>query len=68
MKLASSYTLVVPVALEALARKILNDGSKFAAAVDGTAVNNDVTSSIFQWDGFRIELLVIDALNQPKKD
>ena len=68
MKLASTYTLIVPTSLEATARKILNDGSKFAAAVSDVAVGNDVTSSIFQWDGFRIELLVIDGLNQPKKD
>ena len=64
---ASSYTLIVSPAGEANARKILNDGSKFAAQVDDTAVNNDVTLSIFQWDGFRINLMVLPTLGQPSK-
>jgi hypothetical protein len=68
MKRANTYTLIVPSELEAAARKILNDWSKFAAAVDGTATTNDVTLSVFQWDGFRVELLVLDTLNQPKSD
>lgn len=68
MRRASSYTLIVPSELEATARKILNDGSKFASAVSDTETNNGVTSNIFQWDGFKIELLVLDTLNQPKKD
>lgn len=68
MKRANTYTLVVSARQEALARKILNDGSKFAAQVAGVATTNDVTSSIFQWDGFRVELVVLETLGQPKSD
>lgn len=64
---ASSYTLIVGSALEATARKILNDGSNFAAQVDDVAVNNDVTLSVFQWDGFKINLMVLPTLGQPSK-
>ena len=68
MKRANTYTLIVPTELEATARKILNDGSKFAASINDTAASNDVTLSVFQWDWFRVELLVLDTLNQPKAD
>lgn len=62
---ASSYTLVVSPAKEADARKILNDGSNFAAQVNDVEVNNDVTMSVFQWDGFKINLMVLPTLGQP---
>ena len=38
MKGAKTYQLIVPTELEATARKLLNDGSNFAAAVSDTAV------------------------------
>lgn len=63
--LASSYTLVVGYQQEKLARKILNDGSNFAAASLDVQVNNSVTMSVFQWDGFKINLLVLTTLGQP---
>lgn len=62
---AQSYTLVVWPAQEAKARKILNDGSKFAASVSDVQVNNDVTLSIFQWDWFKINLMVLPTIGQP---
>ncbi len=65
MRRASVYSLIVSSENEANARKILNDGSNFAAALSDTETNNSVTSNIFQWDGFRVELLVLDTLNQP---
>lgn len=68
MKRAKTYQLIVPTELEATARGILNDGSMVAAYVNDVQANNDVVSSIFQWDGFRIELLVLETLNQPKAD
>jgi hypothetical protein len=68
MKRAKTYQLIIPSELEATARKLLNDGSQFAAYVSDTAANNDVTSNVFMWDGFRIELVVLETLNQPKAD
>ena len=68
MKRASSYQLIVAPAGEADARKILNDGSKFAASVGDTETNNSITENIFAWDGFRVELVVLDTLNQPSAD
>lgn len=68
MKRAKTYQLIVPTELEATARKLLNDWSNFAAAVSDVSVSNSVTSNIFMWDGFRIELLVLETLNQPKSD
>lgn len=68
MRRASTYTLYVAPENEANARRILNDGSKFAASVSDVEVNNSVTENIFMWDGFRVELVVLDTLNQPRKD
>jgi hypothetical protein len=68
MKRARSYQLVVAPQGEAAARKLLNEGSKFAASVGGTETNNSITENIFTWDGFRIELVVLDTLNQPSAD
>lgn len=68
MKRAMTYTLVVSLRQEELARKILNNGSNFAAAVDGVATSNDVTLSVFQFEGFRVELMVLETLGQPKTD
>lgn len=70
MKRAKTYTLIVSSENEANARKILNDGSNFAAyeISTGTALPNGVTSNLFMWDWFRIELMVLDTLNQPKED
>lgn len=65
MRRASVYTLVVSSENEKNARQILNDGSNFAASVSDTETNNGVTSNLFMWDGFKIELLVLDTLNQP---
>jgi len=62
---AQSYTLIVGPKQEALARKILNDGSNFAAQVSDVQVNNDVTLSVFQWEGFKINLMVMPTLGQP---
>ena len=31
------------------------------------AVNNSVTMSVFQWDGFRVNLMVLPTLGQPSK-
>ena len=64
---ARSYTLIVWPKLEATARKILNDWSKFAANVDDIAISNDITMSVFQWDGFKINLMVLPTLGQPSK-
>lgn len=68
MKRAKVYQLFVSSENEKNARRILNDGSNFAASVLDTATTNDVTANVFQWDGFRIELVVLETLNQPKWD
>ena len=62
---ARSYTLLIGPKQEALARKILNDDGKQAAFVADVAVNNDITISIFQLDGFKINLMVMPTLGQP---
>lgn len=62
---ASSYTLIVGPNLEATARKILNDGSIYASQVNDVAVGNDVTMSIFQWEGFKVRLFVLPTMGQP---
>lgn len=62
---AQSYTLIVGPKQEAEARKILNEGSKFAAQVSDVAVTNDITLSVFQWDGFKVNLMVMPTLGQP---
>lgn len=68
MRRANTYALYVAPENEANARRILNNGSNFAASVSDTETNNSITSNIFMWDGFRIELVVLDTLNQPKPD
>lgn len=68
MRSASTYQLIVPRALEKLARKILNNGSKFAASDSDVETNNSITENIFAWDGFRVELVVLETLDQPKGD
>jgi len=68
MRRANTYTLIVASENEANARKILNDGSNFAASVSDVATGNSITGNIFKWDGFNIELLVLDTLNQPSID
>ena len=68
MKIPNEYTLIVSRKGEANARRILNEGSKSAAEVLGTPVSNDITSNIFTWDGFRINLMVLETLGQPKID
>lgn len=68
MRRARTYTLIVSSENEKNARRILNDGSNFAASVWGTETNNSITESVFAWDGFNVELLVLDTLNQPSID
>lgn len=68
MKRSSKYTLYVASENEANARRILNNGSKYAASVTDTEVNNSITENLFMWDGFKIELVVLETLNQPKAD
>ena len=68
MKRAKVYQLIVSRNLEKTARKILNDGSNFASSDAGVALSNSITENVFTWDGFRIELVVLDTLVQPKED
>lgn len=62
---ASSYTLIVWPKGEANARKILNDNKEVASQVADVAVNNDITMSVFQMDGFKVNLMVLATMGQP---
>lgn len=62
---APSYTLIVWPKGEANARKILNDWREVASQVADVQVNNDVTMSIFQMNGFKINLMVLPTMGQP---
>ena len=53
----SSYDLLVPRTLETTAREVLNDGSKFAP--DG---NNANKLSVFEFQGSRINLVILDTI------
>ncbi len=62
---ASAYTLIVGPEGEANARKILNDGKEVASQVADVAISNDITVSIFQMNGFKVNLMVLPTLGQP---
>lgn len=64
MGVASTYTLVIPRELERTAREILSNGLSFAG---GEAANTNIPNT-FIWDGFRVELMVLDTLNQPSTE
>ena len=69
MKINGVYTLIVPSELEDTARQVLNDWNNFAAiTTSNTQAQNDVTINLFSWNGFKVELMVLETLNQPKLD
>lgn len=69
MKISGTYRLLVPSELEATARQVLNDGEHFAAITTANAqAQNDVTINLFTGNGFKVELVVLETLNQPKLD
>lgn len=57
-------TLVIPRKLERTARQILADGINFV----GVEAGNDNIASVFTFEGYRVELLILDTLGQPSKN
>lgn len=57
-------TLVIPRKLERRAREILSNGINF---IGGEASNENIPS-VFSFEGYRVELLVLDTLDQPSKN
>ena len=61
MNTADYVTLVIPRTLEKTARETLADGMSF---VTGEASNSNVPNT-FSWNGYNVELLILDTLDQP---
>jgi hypothetical protein len=61
MNTADKVTLVIPRTLEKTAREVLADGMSF---VTGEASNTNVPNT-FAWNGYNVELLILDTLDQP---
>lgn len=57
-------TLVIPRKLERTARQILSGGINF----EGAYASNDSIPSVFSFEGYRVEMLVLDTLGQPSKN
>ena len=68
MRSGTVYKLVVPKALRPLAIQVLNNSEHFASKIasTGTEANNSVTVNLFAWNGYDVEIVVLESLNQPK--
>ena len=66
LPLANVYTLIVSPELEQTALDILNIGNGFSPYTPtGSEAHNDNFRNIFIWEWFKVELKVLNTLNQP---
>lgn len=67
MRAADVYTLLIPRALEVTARGILNTTGNGAGMYAGTGSNANLLNT-FNFDGNRVELVILDMLGEPDEN